>query len=666
MHIRITFILFFIFSNSHAQEFANQIQLLNKNIQELHVSPKIIDNDFSLTTSSIFIDLLDTDKNIFSQENINYLKKHELVIDDYFNSKETAFIQDYINEYKKAIVQIKNIINSTPEAIFDTEKIITFRGNKPDVFFKDKAELAHYWQTKVLFKCFSKSLIQNNGNIDTTAVYIKEHKKELLQKHKELLLCELDEKFNFGINKFVEKCFLNAFAKSFDPHTNYFDYQTKQLFENSLSKTVASFGFNFNKKDGELYISEVLFGSQAWKKNLLFEDEKIVSLQIKNKDIDLSCISVIEMTMLLNDDNLQKIAINVRAESSEVRSLTLVKEELTVSENYVQGFITNHKGNTFGYIKIPSFYTSFETKNSLGLANDFAKELVKLNQQNISGLVIDLRNNGGGSIKEASDIAGMFIDKGPLGIFKAQKKEVVIKDFNRGSSFNKPLIVLTNNYSASASEYFSGIIQDYNLGIIMGSRTFGKGSGQIITPLDEKNEQLGYTKVTIELIYKVSGISYQGDGIIPDIIYPNLFDDNSVTEKNYPNALKGTLLEPLIHKEERVLFNKHLGVTSETTAYFETVSNINVELFKTYNTKKSYKLSLDNLSKDYEAYNKLIKDINKLSEKSTDVIFENTLATDEELLFDTERKEINQILLKQLQSDKLLAEAIKTLTLNTN
>jgi len=666
MRIRITFILFFILNNSYGQEFANQIQLLNKNIQELHVSPKAIDNDFSLATASTFIDLLDIDKNIFSQENINYLKKHELAFDDYFNSKETAFIQDYINEYEKAIVLIKSIINSTPETIFDIESVITFRGSKPDVFFKDKAELTHYWQTRVLFKCYSKSLIQNNGSIDTTAAYIKKNKKGLLQKHKDLLLCELDEKFNFGIHKFVKKCFLNAFAKSFDPHTNYFDYETKQLFENSLSKTVASFGFNFNKEDGELYISEVLFGSQAWKKDLLLDDEKIIGLQIKNKNIDLSCISVIEMKKLLNDDNLQKINIKIRSESGKTRSLTLVKEELYVSKNYVQGFITNHKDSTFGYIKIPSFYTSFESKNSLGLANDFAKELVKLNRQNISGLVIDLRNNGGGSIKEASDIAGIFIDKGPLGIFKAQKQEIVIKDFNRGSSFNKPLIILTNNYSASASEYFSGIIQEYNLGIVMGSRTFGKGSGQIIVPLDEKNEQLGYTKVTIELIYKVSGISYQGDGIIPDIIHPNLFDDASVTEKNYQNTLEGTPLEPLIQRKENVQFNKHLEDSTETTAYFDAVSNMNTELFKTYNTKKSYKLSLDNLSKDYDAYKKLLKEISNLAEKSTEITFENTLATDEELLFDTERKEINQILLKQLQSDKLLAEAIKTLTLNTN
>jgi len=666
MYIRITYILFFIFSNSHAQEFANQIQLLNKKIQELHVSPKPIDNDFSLATASTFIDLLDADKNIFSQENINNLKKHELYFDDYFNSKETAFIQDYINEYEKAIALIKSIINSTPETIFDTENVITFRGSKPDVFFKDKTALTHYWQTKVLFKCYSKSLLQNNGNIDTTAVFIKDNKKELLQKHKDLLLCELDEKFNFGIDKFVKKCFLNAFAKSFDPHTNYFDYQTKQLFENSLSKTVASFGFNFDKEDGELYISEVLFGSQVWKKDLLLEDEKIIGLQIKNKDIDLSCISVIEMKMLLNEDHLQKINIKVRSESGQVRPLTLVKEKLSVSENYVQGFITNHKDNTFGYIKIPSFYTSFESKNSLGLANDFAKEIVKLNRQNISGLVIDLRNNGGGSIKEASDIAGMFIDKGPLGILKAQKQEIVIKDFNRGSSFNKPLIILTNNYSASASEYFSGIIQDYNLGIVMGSRTFGKGSGQIIIPLDEKNEKLGYTKVTTELIYKVSGESYQGDGIIPDIIHPNLFDDASVTEKNYQNTLVGTLLPPLIEKEKNILFNKQIVASTETTAYFDTITNMNTELFKTYNAQKSYILSLDNLSKDYTAYKKLIKDINNISEKSTDFIFENTLATDEELLFDSERKEINEILLKQLQSDKLLAEAIKTLTLNTN
>jgi len=666
MLIRITFLLFFILNNSYGQEFATQIQLLNKNIQELHVSPRPIDNDFSLATASTFIDLIDSDKNIFSQENINYLKKHELAFDDYFDSKETIFIQDYINEYERAITNIKSIINSTPETLFDTKNVITFRGSKPDVFFKDKAELTHYWQTKVLFKCYSKSLIENNGSIDTTAAYIKENKKELLQKHKDLLLCELDEKFNFGIHKFIEKCFLNAFAKSFDPHTNYFDYQTKQLFENSLSKTAASFGFNFNKEDGELYISEVLFGSQAWKKDLLLEDENILGIEIKDKDIDLSCISVIEIKMLLNDNNLQKINITVRSESGEVRSLSLVKEELSVSENYVQGFITNHKGNSFGYIKIPSFYTNFETKNSLGLANDFAKELVKLNRQNISGLVIDLRNNGGGSIKEASDIAGMFIDKGPLGIFKAQKQEIVIKDFNRGSSFNKPLIILTNNYSASASEYFSGIIQDYNLGLIMGSRTFGKGSGQIIVPLDEKNEQLGYTKVTIELIYKVSGKSYQGDGITPDVIHPSLFDDASITEKNYQNTLTGTLLEPLIEKEENVLFNKHTEGSTETTAYFNAVSNINTELFKTYNAKKSYILSLDNLSKDYITYKKLIKEINNLSKKSTDVIFENTLATDEELLFDTERKEINQILLKQLQSDKLLAEAIKTLTLNTN
>ncbi|NQY30315.1 MAG: hypothetical protein HRT69_12685 [Flavobacteriaceae bacterium] len=639
--------------------------MLYQKIQEIHVAPKPLNNELSVLTHHLFIKQLDENKNIFTTTDLNGLKKHETQLDDHIKNKNITFIDDYLYSYDKAINNVKSIINSTTENIFSQKRQITFRGKNQHTFFETNTQLENYWKNKVLFRCLSRILINENANIEKANSYLLENKKSILQKHKQQLICELEENYSSGMDQHVKNVFLNALANNFDPHTNFFDFNTKQLFENSLSTTTDSFGFSMYKEDGEIFIGELLFGSKVWKENLLLQKDKILILKTNKQEIDLNCISIIELHQILNQDIVKKITLEVLSDGGSKRTVSLQKEKLSVSKNYVQAFVAKYQGKTFGYIEIPSFYTSFETVNRLGVANDFAKELVKLNRENISGLIIDLRNNGGGAIKEASNIAGMFIDKGPLGTFKYQDEEYVLKDFNRGVSFTKPIIVLTNNYSASASEYLAGIMQDYNVGIIMGSRTFGKGSGQIIIPLDEKNEALGFTKITTELIYKVSGTSYQSTGITPDIVYTNLFDDETISERQYENALVGTTLTSLLNETSKKTFKK-LTISPKTIAYNKNVAEINTTLTNMRNKSKSYILNFENLSEDFLIYKAILTKIKNTNVINNDFQFSNTNATNEELLFDTDKKEINDILLKQLQTDKLLTEAIKTLTLNTN
>lgn len=352
-----------------------------------------------------------------------------------------------------------------------------------------------------------------------------------------------------GIESYLEESLLQAIISTCDPHSNYFTASANKEFRESLSTTVEIYGFSFNENKNEhIEITAIAPGSPAWKSNSLNVGDRVTKIKFNNKpQIDVSDYDIYEFNDLFSKAPEKEIDITVLKKNGAVVETHLAKEILKSEDNNINSYILSQK-QEIGYISLPSFYTDFSKNTPFGCANDVAKEIIKLKEDNIKGLILDLRNNGGGSIEEATNLAGIFIDAAPLFIEKIQsQKPRVIKDLNRGAIYSGPLVIIINNGSASASELLAQILKTQHRAIIVGSNSYGKATGQIVVPLDTSynmfagpkiyNETNGYLKITIEKLYDLSGATYQKIGVMPNIPIPDLWSSFSVGENEYSNAL---------------------------------------------------------------------------------------------------------------------------------
>src|SRR5690606_9880516 len=383
-----------------------------------------------------------------------------------------------------------------------------------------------YWNKRLRYLIISEAIDRDSvwSSLDKN---FKTLEKELKPKIIQNQLCLIDEMLqkNGSLDVMVQELFLNAFTSYQDPNSSFFNDVDKTLFEASVSNSQLTFGITTTKnKDGDIVIAHISPGSPA-SLNGNFEDNDIIkSLTAKKQVLETYCVSNDDITAFISDEKNNTIIFKLKKQNGSIQDVELINSILKVEENTTTGYVLQSTTNV-GYIKIPGFYTDLESPNGLGLANDVAKELYKFDKEDIKGLILDLRFNGGGSMKEAADLSGMFINRGPLAILKFNNGETfTVKDMNRGSLFQKPIVILIDNFSASASELFAAAMQDYNRAVIVGSPSHGKSSAQVILPLDEEGT-LGFTKLTTEAFYRVTGKSHQSIGVTPDIVLPSLHDN---------------------------------------------------------------------------------------------------------------------------------------------
>jgi carboxyl-terminal processing protease len=369
-------------------------------------------------------------------------------------------------------------------------------------------------------------------------------------------LAELQTKF---ITKLQTKPFLGeemdvqesiclAIASALDPHSEYMSNKQVTQFNNSLSSTTSGFGFYCSEnKQKQLLVEALIPGGAAWKSNQLHEGDQIVAMQYNNEE-------PLELVFYNDDDvntglekNIDKtLHITIKNKAGIISVVKLQQQNNINIENVFQGYcITNQ--NKVGYIALPSFYRNSSIGINNSSANDLAKAIIKLNKDSIEGLIVDLRNNGGGAMEQAVDIIGLFIDVGPVGISRDNSsKPIVHKDMNRGIVFDKPLIILVNQFSASASEFLAAALQDYGRAIIVGQTTYGKATMQTILPADDgvlnietykPQKSSSAIKLTVGKLYRITGNSIQCKGVVPDVPLPNWLAGLQLSEAESAYAL---------------------------------------------------------------------------------------------------------------------------------
>lgn len=539
------FLLLFTTMVAFSQSDKNPCETLDK-IQKLiqyqHYKTKPIDDSLSVYTFDNFISKLDEDSRLFLASEINKLEKHKYQIDNYLVAKNCTFLEDFYTIYTNAINRYDKIINNIVQSPFEYKRNDTIQfSRKSFPYANDEPELVKLYQKSILFNVLKDiaevskdkdSLLQNFDKIAPNS------KDKILESYQ----CKT-ESYRLTKPEFYS-IFYNSFCSYFDPHTNYFSQSDRSSFLSGVSADNLTFGFYVSlNESNEIVIESVIPGSSAYSTNKINSGDIITKVSYNGNDYRVACSSLKKIEEIFTSDKCKKADFTIRKKTGEIVTVKLVKKVMKDYQNNVYSYLLEKNNSKIGYIKIPSFYSNYEN-GTTNVSDDVVKELYKLKEDKIDGLILDLEDNGGGSMDEAVRLTGLFIDIGPIAIIhNSLGKKEVVKDYNRGTAFSGPLVVMINGNSASASEFFTNAIQDYNRGIVIGNQSHGKASMQRIYPIGDDKNPTEYLKITIEKFYRITGQTNQTVGIKPNVEIPTLFDKQMPREEDNYNTLDSETIE---------------------------------------------------------------------------------------------------------------------------
>jgi carboxyl-terminal processing protease len=603
--ITIAFFPLFLFGQSERNP-CETLSRINTLIQENHYRPKPVDDSLSVYVFKTFLSQLDEENRLFTEPEVKALQKHELKIDDYLANNDCRFLDDFYTAYSKTVARYKTLlasIKNEPFPLSSAEKVYFSREAFP--YAKDDAELKHLYKKRILFNilCDVAELSTNRdslaANFDKLAVISKAKafdKSECKIRSYELT----KEEFN--------SVFFEAFCSYFDPHTEYFSQNDKSSFLSTVSSDNLTFGLyvSLTEKD-EMTVDDIMPGSSAYFTEKIDKGDQLIKVKYKSDEYEIACASLKKIDEIITSNEYKTAEFTFRKKSGEIYNVELNKQIMKDYQNNVFSFKVKTENTTVGYIRIPSFYSTFENGKS-SASNDVAKEVYKLQEDNIDGIIIDVENNGGGSMEEAIRLSGLFIDVGPLAVMNNNNdKKEILRDTNRGTIYNGPMVVMINGFSASASEFFANAMQDYNRAILVGNRSLGKASMQRIFPLDTENDE--FLKLTLEKFYRITGKSNQYTGITPDIEIPLLFDKQMPREDSNKTAL---------HNDEISVIVKYNRLTNDAKESIIALSKKRIEQSKEANDINALNAKINPLYDNdlppvVLQFNTVFDDVNKMN-----------------------------------------------------
>lgn len=653
----------FLFSQNSAEtcEILNKI---NAVIQTEHLRPKPVDDSLSVFVFDNLINELDPSRNIFFKSEYDELAaKYRLNIDDLILENDCSFLTDITAKYINGLIRTKEVLEKIQSTAFDYTKKDTIRFYKKSfAFYLKKEDLEKVWRKKLRYQILD-DIAEVSNNLDS----IKTNFNSIEAKSRKLILSnEICRKSTLLETKTKQdENLYNFFCTYFDPHTAYFSNDSKSSFVASLSKEHLSLGMtvNLNEKN-EIIVHEIDPNGPAYQTGLIKKGDQIISVSNHKETLQVSCASLESISTMIMSEANKSLTLTLKRNSGKNFDVHIEKQVMKDEENSVFSFIIG-KESKIGYIKIPSFYADLDGNSRKGCADDVAREVIKLERDNIKGLVIDLIDNGGGSMEEAIKLAGMFIDYGPLSIVVDHTKEKsVINDPYKGLIYRGPIVVLVNSNTASASEFFSSIMQDYNRALLLGSSTLGKATMQTILSLDE-TKNTDFLKITINKFYRVTGKSHQYVGVTPDVVLPEFYEDVYQKESDFPTAIKNDSIESVLKYRpyvKRSLIDKIAKNSTLRLAdnyYFNGIKKINQKIDQLVNTPKAeIPMTLDAVFKQKKVVNSLWTEINTFNDENNPLDVYNSSVNQLLLGVYPNDKTINQYQMDNLKTNPYLNEAV--------
>jgi len=594
-------------------------------LKQLHYQPQDMDDEFSKNVYKLYIDRIDGGRRWFTQKDVDKLKKYELQIDNETEEGTFEFFDASVELLNSGIDRSKKFYTEILAKPFDFNADETIElDNEKKPFAKNEKELKEYWYKSLKYETMTRLATKLEAQESESFEGTKKSTEELEAESRK----EVQENFEDIFERIGElrrtdrlSAYLNTITNVYDPHTGYFEPKDKENFDIGMSGTLEGIGARLQSEGEFTKVVSIVPGGPAWKQKDLENDDLILKVaQEKGEVVDVTGYRLDDVVKLIRGDKGTKVTLTVKKVDGSIKKVTIVRDVVIIDESYAKSVILDFPGKieNVGYIKLPRFYADFNREEGRSCAKDVAKEIEKLKSQNVSGIILDLRNNGGGSLRDVVTMSGLFIEEGPIVQVKARgRSPEVLEDKDPQVQYEGDLIVMVNSYSASASEILAAALQDYGRAVIVGSKsTFGKGTVQRFFDLDRAirgyNEvkPLGEVKLTIQKFYRVNGGSTQLRGVVPDIILPDRFQYIDVGERDHEFAMKWTEIEPVAYSQSIISLeglNDWKSASEARVADSETFQLVleNAKRLKNQRDETTYPLNLKGYQTEEEEIEKL-------------------------------------------------------------
>jgi len=618
------------------------MQLITYLLEEGHFEPKAINDDFSEGVYTSFLNQVDPFKNYFYQSDIDDFERFKTDIDDQILDQEVRFFNLV---YERLMIRIEN-----SREVYSQVLNIPFDYNLEETFSTDyenkayptsKFEMKENWRKQLKFSTLSNyyDLVTNEAKDDDDSNNEKKSNTDFEIEAREAILKSLNETASYMDDLRRDdwlSIYINTIAEEFDPHTFYFAPQDKDRFDAQMSGKYEGIGARLQKRMDEISITELISGGSAWRQNKLEVGDVI--LKVRQED-EIEAVNVVGMRLddavkLIKGPKGTNVILTLKKVTGTIEDLSIPRDEIELEETYAKSSTVKKEGATFGVINLPKFYVDFEDYNNRNAASDVKKEIERLKAEGMQGLILDLRNNGGGSLKTVVDMGGLFIEEGPIvQVRSTGEDKEVLKDTDRSIEWEGPLVILVNELSASASEILAAAMQDYKRAIVIGSKqTYGKGTVQNIVDLNRMirgntNGDMGAFKFTTQKYYRINGGSTQLEGVKSDVVVPDRYSYIDIGERDQDNPLAWDEIAPANYTiwESTFDYDKTIQNSKDrmnTSAGIKLIDD-NARWVKTMRDQSEYQLNFSAYSKNLEQKESEAKRFDKLSEYQTNLSFES-------------------------------------------
>jgi len=557
----------FVFGITLKKENPNKDKLLLEIISYVldrgHFDPKDINDVFSENAYMSYLENIDGQHRFFLKSDINSFNFYRHLIDDEIKNTQVEFFNLSFEKLMERMSQVEGFYKSLLETPFDfsikDEINLDF---KKASYANNLTELRSIWRKRLKLNALERFTSKKDEEVQKLEIdvsYVMKTDSELEVKAREIISENMDsffERYNDLNRKDWFSIYINSIVLQFDPHTSYLAPNDKDRFDASMSGEFEGIGARLQKRNQEVKIVEVISGGPVWRDELLEIGDIILKVAQPNKEaVDISGMRLDDSIKLIKGPKGTQVILTIKRVDGSIEDVKVTRDVVILEETYARSSLITNDKESFGLIELPKFYVNFQDYNQRNSATDVKKELEQLKQKNVKGIILDLRNNGGGSLKTVVEMAGYFIKEGPVVQVKSTggKKEV-LKDIDPRIVWDGPLVILVNEFSASASEIIAAALQDYKRAIILGSKqTFGKGTVQNVFDLNRMITggtygDLGALKVTTDKFYRINGRSTQLEGVKSDVVFPNRYAYVEMGEKDQDNPLAWDSISPALYK----------------------------------------------------------------------------------------------------------------------
>lgn len=686
---------FFSFRNTGKDNDSDRKKILieetiKKALQQLHFSPKQIDDSFSNMVYKRFLDRMDFDKRMFTQKDIDILAKYQYKIDDELQNGNVEFYDKFAELFNKRIDDAEGYYKEILKKPFDYTLDEEYVASGDDVKWPaGQKEMKERWRKYLKYRSLAKYVDLKKGqdkrveDKDTSLKVVKTDAELEVEAREETR--KSMEYFFRRLRKFDDEkmfaVYMNTITNTEDPHTDYFPPEDKERFDEYMAGKFFGIGARLKDEEGRIKVESILPGTPCWKQGDLKAGDEILKVaQGKGEPVDIQGYDIEDAVKLIRGPKGTEVRLTVKKVTGAMQEIPIVRGEVQYEETFARSAIINTDGNgKVGYIYLPDFYADFRDANGRRCAEDVAIEVMKLKNAGVNGIILDLRNNGGGSLNDVVNMAGLFVDDGPMVQVKSsQSKPVTLEDRQSGTLYDGPLAIMVNHGSASASEIMAAALQDYKRAIIVGTTTFGKGTVQKIISLDEYNaytgrsiaskikgqapDTIGSLKLTIQKFYRVNGGSTQLKGVTPDIIFPDSYELIEYGERKDKASLPWDEIEAADYKivdhpvNARVLAEKsYERINNDET--FNLIKE-NAKRIKEQENDRTYALNEKRFREEQEEANEFAEQMKKQEKETTKLTFNNPKEDLPKINMDSTTIKKNKDWLKALQKDIYIAETV--------